>query len=164
MLRPATPGWGPLLCGGGWPLATPGCGAWLRGPASPGWGPPPGAVVRPSPLLAEGRGRSSPPLLAGVYWLWWWGPWVPFTLVLVCVCVLCGASCWCGWRWGVVRGVAAVCVRVCACGVWLVGCVIPWLVLVVGRHGRGQKAEEKQYKRSCRYIPLYLSHRAFFPL
>ena len=90
----------------------------------------------------------------------------------VCVCVLCGASCWCGWG----AGVWLPCVCVYACGVWFVGCVIPWLVLVVGWHGRGQKAEEKQKKRSCRcvaemrdmrnanYIPLYLSHRAFFPL
>ena len=94
----------------------------------------------------------------------------------VCVCavwrfvmvwVACGGRARCGCR-------VFVCVR--ACGVWFVGCVIPWLVLVVGRHGRGQKAEEKQKKRSCRcvaemrdmrnvkYIPLYLSHHAFFPL
>ena len=129
-------------------------------------------AVGPLPLLAEGLGCWAPPLLAGVRrrvpwpvprhswpravgvvprhsWLGstgccGWGPWVPFSLVLVCVCVLCGASCWCGWRAGVVRGVVAVRVRVCACGVWFVGCVIPWLVLVVGQHGRGQKAEEKQ--------------------
>ena len=88
------------------PLATPGRGAWLRGPATPGWGPPPGAVVGPSPLLAVGRGRGSPPLLAGVLWLWWWGPWVPFSVVLVCVCVLCGPSCWCGC-WCVVTGTRA---------------------------------------------------------
>ena len=111
--------------------------------ATPGWGPPPGAVVGPSPLLAVGHGRGSPPRLAGDHWLWSWGPWVPFSLVLVCVCVLCGPSCWCGWPGGVVRGVAAVCVRVCACGVWLVGCVIPWLVVVVGRHGRVQKTEDE---------------------
>ena len=43
---------------------------------------------------------------------------------------------------GVVRGVAAVRVRVCACGVWLVGCVIPWLVLVVGRR-RGSKSRRR---------------------
>ena len=37
----------------------------------------------------------------------------------------------------------SVCVCVCLI-VWLVGCVIPWLVLVVGRHGRVQKAEEEK--------------------
>ena len=94
------------------PLATPGRGAWLRGPATPGWGPPPGAVVGPSPLLAVGSGRGSPPLLAGVHSLWWWGPWVPFSLVLVCVCV-CAVwpfvLVWLAWgAGGVVRGVAAV--------------------------------------------------------
>ena len=36
VLCPATPDWGPPLCGGGWSLATPGCGVWLRGPATPG--------------------------------------------------------------------------------------------------------------------------------
>ena len=145
MLRPATPGWGPPLCGGGWPLATPGRGAWLRGPATPGGGPPPGAVVGPSPLLAVGHGRGYPPLLAGVHWLWWWGPWVPFSLVMVCVCVCCVAlRVGVGGVGGVMRGVAAVCVRVCACGVWLVGCVIPWLVLVVGRLCRVQNAEEEK--------------------
>ena len=122
-------------------------------PATPGWGP--------SVVLV---GARSPPLAVG--------PGVPFSLALVCVCVLCGASCWCGWRWGV--WLPYVCV--CACGVWFVGCVIPWLVPVVVRHGCGQKAEETQKKGSCRcvaemldmrnakYIPLYLSDRAFFPL
>ena len=59
---------------------------------------------------------------------------------------------------------------------WFVGCVIPWVILVVGRHGRGHKADEKQKKRSCRcvaemrdmrnakYIPLYLSYRIFPPV
>ena len=92
-------------------------------------------------------------------WAWFpatpgWGPVVVVVgaLVLVCVCVLCGASCWCGWRAEVVRGVVAVCVCVCACGVWFVGCVIPLLVPVVGRDGRGPKAEEKQWKRSYRRV------------
>ena len=39
----------------------------------------------------------------------------------VCVCVLCGALCWCGWCALVLRGVVAVCVCVCVrcvvCGV-----------------------------------------------
>ena len=29
-------------------------------------------VGGPSPLLAEGAGGGSPPLLAGVLWCWWW--------------------------------------------------------------------------------------------
>ena len=82
---------------------------------------------RPSPLLAVGRGRGSPPLLAGVHWLWWWGSWVPFSLVLVCVCALCGPSCWCGWRGGSharcgCRACACVCLR------WVVGGVCHTLV------------------------------------
>ena len=118
---------------GGWSLATPGRGpsAWF--PATPGWGPPVVVVGAHLPLLAV-------------------GPRVPFSLAPVCVCVLCGTSCWCGWRAGVVRGVVAVCVHVCACGVWFVECVIPWLVLVVSRHGCGHKAEEKQKKRPCRCV------------
>ena len=141
----------------GWSLANPGRGPSVWFPGTPGWGPLVVVVGARSPLLAV-------------------GPRVSFSLALVCVCVMCGASCWCGWRAGVVRGVGAVCVRVCACSVLFVGCVISWLVLVVGWHGRGQKAEEKQKKRSCRrvaemrvmryakYIPLYLSHRASFHL
>ena len=117
VLCPATPGWGPPLCGGGWSLATPGCGAppllagvhrrcggwslatpgrvpWAWFPATPGWGPPVVVVGARSQLLAVGPG-------------------VPGSLALVCVCVLCGASCWCGWCAGAVCGVVAVCVRVC---------------------------------------------------
>ena len=107
------------------------------------------------------------------------GPRSALLLVLgVCVCavwhfvlvwVACGGRARCGCR-------VCVCVCVCACGVWFEGCAIPWLVRVVSRHGCGQKAKEKQKKRSCRcvaemrdmryakYIPLHLSHRAFFPL
>ena len=122
MRFPSTPGWGPLLCGGGWPLATPGRGAWLRGPATPSSGPPPGAVVGPSPLLAVGRGRGFPPLPAGVHWLWWWGPWVPFSLVLVCVCECCVAL-----HVGV-AGVGG------SCAVWL-PCVCVCVLAVCGRWG-----------------------------
>ena len=72
---------------------------------------------------------------------WWCGVvarWVclPFPLALLCVCALCGPSCWCGWRGGGgrarcgCRACACVCSRCVAGGV---GCVIPWLVLVVGR-------------------------------
>ena len=77
---------------------------------------------RPLPLLAVGRRRGSQPLLAGVHWLWWWGPWVPFSLVLVCVCALCGPSCWCGWRG---RG---------SCAVWL-PCVCVYVLAVCGWWG-----------------------------
>ena len=79
---------------GGWSLATPGRGprAWF--PTTPGWAPP---VV-----------------VVGAHWLLLdVGPGVPFSLSLGCVSVLCGASCWCGWRVGVVHGVVAVCVCVC---------------------------------------------------
>ena len=72
---------------------------------------------------------------------------VPFSLALVCVCALCGPSCWCGWRGGgggVVRGVAVVRARVCARGVWLVGWGVSYLCWfsssVVGMF---QKAEEE---------------------
>ena len=55
---------------------------------------------------------------------------VPFPLALVCVCALCGPSCWCGWRGGgggVALGVAVVRARACACGVWLVGWGVSYL-------------------------------------
>ena len=111
----------------GWSLATPGGGSCVLFPATPGWvslpvvvGVPlhswprvPGAVSRhswldfavggggrSSPLLAEGPGCGSPPLLAGVRWRRWCevcGVW----------CVVCGvrrwsvggvvAGVWCGW-------------------------------------------------------------------
>ena len=67
MRSPATPGWGPVGVGGGWPVATP----------------------------AEGPGRGSPPLLAGVRWLRWWP--VPRGLGAgfpCCVCLWRGV-CWC---------------------------------------------------------------------
>ena len=61
----------------------------------------------------------------------------------VCLCVLCGASCWCGWHAGVVCGVVAVCVCACACGVWFVGCVMLGSVRDVGRPGQRRKAEKE---------------------
>ena len=103
----------------GWSLATPGGGSCVLLPATPGWvslpvgvGVPrhswlrvPGAVLRhswlgfavggggrSSPLLAEGPGCGSPPLLAGVRWRRW--------------CVVCGVRC------------AAVCVGGVVAGVW----------------------------------------------
>ena len=89
-------------CGGGGPLATPGC------------------ERRSALLLGPG----------------------------VCLCAV--------WRfvlvWVACGFLVAVCVHVCACGVWFVGCVIPWLVLFVGWHGCRQKAEEKQKERSCRCV------------
>ena len=81
--------------------------------------------------------------------VWWCGGCVfrvPFSLALVCLCALCGPSCWCGWRGGggVVRGVAVVGARVCAHGVWLVG----WSVSYLGWFSSSvvvmvQKAEEE---------------------
>ena len=89
------------------------------------------------PLATPGRGR------------WGWFPatpgWGPLVVVVGARSPLLAVG-------PGVRSVVAVCVRVCACGVWFVGCVIPWLVLVVGRHGRGQKAEEKQKRRSFRCV------------
>ena len=58
---------------GGWFLATPGRGPWAWFPATPGWGLPVLLVGASSPILAVGPG-------------------VPFSLALVCVCVLCCAS------------------------------------------------------------------------
>ena len=52
-------------------------------------------VGGPSPVLAKGNGRGSPPLLAGVRWLRWWSfprGWVEG--FLCCVCLWRGA-CWC---------------------------------------------------------------------
>ena len=43
----------------------------MRLPATPGQGLVSVVVGDPSPLLAEGPGCGSPPLLAGVRW-WWW--------------------------------------------------------------------------------------------
>ena len=37
--RPRHPRLGPAARGGGWSLATPGSGSWVRLPATPGWGP-----------------------------------------------------------------------------------------------------------------------------
>ena len=108
----------------GWSLATPGGGSCVLLPATSGWvslpvavGVPrhswlraPGAVPRhswlgfavggggcSSPLLAEGPGCGSPPLLAGVRWRRW--------------CVVCGV-------WCVVCGVRRWCVGGVVAGVW----------------------------------------------
>ena len=107
----------PVVCGlVSPPLASPGRGPWAWFPATPGWGP----LV----LVVGALGALLLGLGVCVCAVW------PFVLVLAV-------------SGGVVRGVAAVRVRVCACGVWLVGCVIPWLVLVVSRHGPVQKAEKE---------------------
>ena len=96
------------------------------------------------PLASPGRGP----------WAWFpatpgWGPLVVVVGALgalllglgVCVCAV--------WPfvlvWVVWGGGRARCgCRACAC-VCLVGCVIPWLVLVIGRH-------EEQKQRSCRRV------------
>ena len=114
--------------------------SWLRVPVAVprhSWlGGPLGAVVGgPLPLLAEGLGGGSPPLLAGVRrprrWVF---PWVGVILCCVClwrgVCAWC--LCWCVWCVFVVSVLvvvrvwvclprAFVCVCVCVCGV-LVAC------------------------------------------
>ena len=112
---------------GGWSLATPGRGLQAWFPATPGWVPPVGVVGARSPLLAVGPG-------------------VPFSLALVCVCVLCGASCWCAWCAGVVRSVFAVCVCVCvlaACGLWDVSYLVRFATSV------DMFKAKKQKKRYC---------------
>ena len=108
----------------GWSLATPGGGPSVLLPANPGWvslpvvvGVPrhswlrvPGAVPRhswlgftvggggrSSPLLAEGPGCGSPPVLPGVRWRRW--------------CVVCGV-------WCVVCGVRRWCIGGAVAGVW----------------------------------------------
>ena len=160
------------VCGGfvagvwcGWSLATPGGGSCVLLPATPGW------VSLPVVVVCFAGGGVLCCVCLWCVWVWavavlccvlrvcrvcvfggvvWWCAgcvfWVPFSLVLVCVCALCGPSCWCGWRGGggVVRGVAAVRVRVFACGLWLVG----WGVSYLGWFsssvvGMVQKAEEE---------------------
>ena len=96
---------------------------------------------------------------------------VPFSLVLVCVCALCGPSCWCGWRGG---GHARCGCRACACV--CLRCVVGGVChTLVGSRCRSSAWFKKQRKRSCRrvaelrgmrdawYVPLLLSHRVFFP-
>ena len=172
---PATPGWGPLaavVCGvwrwcvGCWSLATPGwvsmsavvrgvrcvvCGVWRAAVACVVglW------LVWLVPRLSWRRFLCATPrhswlgFAAGGGVVWCCGGCVfrvPFPLALVCVCALCGPSCW--WRWpgggGVALGVAVVRARACARGVWLVG----WGVSYLGWFsssvvGMFQKAEEE---------------------
>ena len=106
------------VCGWcGWSLATPGGGSCVLLPATPGWVSLP-VVVWCGGAVGVSSGCPSP-------WPW-------------CVCVRCvalrvgvggvgggGGRAWCGCR-----ACACVCSR---CVVGGVGCVIPWLVLVVGR-------------------------------
>ena len=139
------------VCGGfvaglwcGWSLATPGGGSCVLLPATPGW--------VSLPVVVWG----SLPLLAGARRLWWvcfagggvlccvclWCVWVCAVAVLRCVALRVGvggvggggrARCGC-------RACACVCLR---CVVGGVGCVIPWLVLVVGRR-HGSKSREQE--------------------
>ena len=114
---PATPGWGLLaavVCGawcvvcGVWCAAVvcwSGCGwcvVWLvpchsrrmfvcATPRHSWLGLAAGGGGRSSPLLAEGPGRGSPPILAGVRWR----RWCVVGLWLVCGGVVAGV--WCGW-------------------------------------------------------------------
>ena len=166
VLLPATPGWVSLaavVCGvwrwcvGCWSLATPGwvslsavvrgvrcvvCGVWRAAVACVVglwlvWLVPRHSWRR---FLCATPRHSWLGFAAGGGVVWCCGGCVfrvPFPLALVCVCALCGPSCWCGWRGGGggrarcgCRACACVCSR---CVVGGVGCVIPWLVLVVGR-------------------------------
>ena len=86
--------------------------------------------------------------------VWWCGGCVfrvPFPLALVCVCALCGPSCWCGWRGGGgSRSVWLSCVRVCVlavCGWW--GGVCHTLD---GSRRRSSACFKRQKKRSCRCV------------
>ena len=87
--------------------------------------------------------------------VWWCGGCVfrvPFPLALVCVCALCGPSCWCGWRGGGggSRSVWPSCVRVCVlavCGWW--GGVCHTLA---GSRRRSSACFKRQKKRSCRCV------------
>ena len=173
---PATPGWGPLaavVCGvwrwcvGCWSLATPGwvsLSAVVRGVRCVVCGVRRAAVacvvglwlVWLVPRLSWRRFLCATPrhswlgFAAGGGVVWCCGGCVfrvPFPLALVCVCALCGPSCWCGWPGGgggVALGVAVVRARACARGVWLVG----WGVSYLGWFsssvvGMFQKAEEE---------------------
>ena len=73
---------------------------------------------------------------------------VPFSLVLVCVCALCGPSCWCGWRGGGSCAVWLPCVCVCVlavCGWWGVS-YLGWFSSSVV--GMVEKAEEEVGKKN----------------
>ena len=87
--------------------------------------------------------------------VWWCGGCVfrvPFPLALVCVCALCGPSCWCGWRGGGrrSRSVWLSCVRVCVlalCGWW------GWVChTLAGSRRRSSACFKRQKKRSCRCV------------
>ena len=147
---PATPGWVSLsavVCG----VRCVVCGVWRAAVASVVglwlvWLVPRHSWRR---FLCATPRHSWLGFAAGGGVVWWCGGCVfrvPFPLALVCVCALCGPSCWCGWRGGggVVRGAAVVRARVCAHGVWLVG----WGVSFLGWFsssvvGMFQKAEEE---------------------
>ena len=84
---------------------------------------------------------------------WWCGVVVRWVCLLgalllglgVCVCAVWPfVLVWVAWGGGVVRGVAAVRVHVCACGVWLVGCGVSYLGWFSSSVvGMVQKAEEE---------------------
>ena len=75
---------------------------------------------------------------------------VPFPVVLVCVCVLRFAVCWCGCCVEFVcAGLAAcvwVCVRCVSSGVRVLWYVIPVLVHVVRQHGHDKRDKTKSCK------------------
>ena len=109
----------------------------MRFHSTPGWGPLLVVVGGRSPILAEGRGCGSPPLLAGVRWLWWlvvprqsWLRAPGAVLRHSWLVSTCGG--------GVAAGVGLGCV-VCVCGVWCVcscgvACVSVWVLAAVPHH------------------------------
>ena len=135
----------PVVCGLVFPpLATPDRGPWAWFPATPGRGPLVVVVRAPGALLL-GLG-----VCVCAVWplvLVWVGRGGSCAVRLPCVCVFVLAVC--GW-WGV--------------------SYLGWFSLSVG-----MVVFKKQKKRSCRrvaemcgmrdayYVPLYLSHRVFFP-
>ena len=166
-------------------------GGGVRLPATPGWGPPVVVVcfagggvlccvclwcvwVCAVAVLCCVLRVCGVCVFGGV--VCWYGGCVfrlPFSLVLVCVCALCGPSCWCGWRGGGSCAVWLPCV--CSCVLAVCGCWGGVCHTLVGSRRRSSAWFKKQKKRSCRrvaemrgmrdayYVPLLLSHRVFFP-
>ena len=135
----------PVVCGlVSPPPATPSRGPWAWFPATPGWGP---LVVVVGALGA---------LLLGVG---------------VCVCAVWPfVLVWVAWGGLCAVWLPCVCVYVLAVCGWSGVSYLGWFLLSVG-----MVVFKKQKKRSCRrvaemlgmrdayYVPLYLSHRVFFP-
>ena len=157
VLLPATPGWVslPVVVWGShhsW-LGPAGCGGVFRGRGCP--------LLCVFVVCVGVRGGRVVLCVACLWCLcfWWCGVvvrWVclPGALLLgpgVCVCAVWPfLLVWVAWGGGVVRGVAAVRARVCACGVWFVGWGVSYLGWFLSSVvGMVQKTEKK---RSCRCV------------